>query len=74
MTDVIAVIGAGSIGQAIARRVSAGKHGSNARKPRPMEGYRRLTFMMLDRDIVAVSPTACSRGPDCWIAGNRSLR
>jgi predicted dinucleotide-binding enzyme len=26
MTDVIVVIGAGSIGQAIARRVSAGKH------------------------------------------------
>lgn len=22
----------------------------------PLEGYRRLTFMMLDRDIVAVSP------------------
>ena len=30
----------------------------------PLEGYRRLTFMMLDRDIVAVSPqvpTGCSR-------------
>ena len=26
MTNVIVVIGAGSIGQAIARRVSAGKH------------------------------------------------
>jgi predicted dinucleotide-binding enzyme len=26
MTDVVVVIGAGSIGQAIARRVSAGKH------------------------------------------------
>jgi len=26
MTEVIVVIGAGSIGQAIARRVSAGKH------------------------------------------------
>ena len=26
MSDVIVVIGAGSIGQAIARRVSAGKH------------------------------------------------
>ena len=23
----------------------------------PLEGYRRLTFMMLDADIVAVSPT-----------------
>jgi NAD(P)-dependent dehydrogenase (short-subunit alcohol dehydrogenase family) len=26
MTDIIVVVGAGSIGQAIARRVSAGKH------------------------------------------------
>jgi transposase InsO family protein len=26
-----------------------------------MEGYRRLTFMMLDRDIVAVSPTSVWR-------------
>jgi len=24
----------------------------------PLEGYRRLTFMMLDADIVAVSPTS----------------
>lgn len=24
----------------------------------PLEGYRRLTFMMLDRDIVAVSPSS----------------
>ena len=24
----------------------------------PLEGYRRLTFMMLDNDIVAVSPTS----------------
>lgn len=24
----------------------------------PHEGYRRLTFMMLDRDIVAVSPSS----------------
>ena len=23
----------------------------------PLEGYRRLTFMMLDRDVVAVSPS-----------------
>ena len=40
-------------------------------------GYRRLTFMMLDRDIVAVSPrvpTACSRAPHCSIAGSRSPR
>ena len=27
----------------------------------PLEGYRRLTFMMLDRDIVAVSPTSTYR-------------
>jgi putative transposase len=27
----------------------------------PLEGYRRLTFMMLDRDIVAVSPTSVYR-------------
>jgi hypothetical protein len=36
------------------------------------EGYRRLTFMMLDRDIVAVSPSSTYRvlkGAgllDCW--------
>jgi transposase InsO family protein len=27
----------------------------------PLEGYRRLTFMMLDRNIVAVSPTSTWR-------------
>ncbi len=27
----------------------------------PLEGYRRLAFMMLDRDIVAVSPTRVYR-------------
>ena len=27
----------------------------------PLEGYRRLAFMMLDRDIVAVSPTSVWR-------------
>ncbi len=27
----------------------------------PLEGYRRLTFMMLDRDIVAVSPATTWR-------------
>jgi putative transposase len=34
----------------------------------PLEGYRRLRFMMLDADIVAVSPTSVARvgasGPD----------
>ncbi len=27
----------------------------------PLEGYRRLTFMMLDTNIVAVSPTSVGR-------------
>lgn len=27
----------------------------------PLEGYRRLTFMMLDEDIVAVSPSSTYR-------------
>jgi len=27
----------------------------------PLEGYRRLTYMMLDQDIVAVSPTSVCR-------------
>ena len=27
----------------------------------PLEGYRRLTFMMIDQDIVAVSPTSVYR-------------
>ena len=27
----------------------------------PLEGYRRLTFMMLDRDLVAVSPSTTYR-------------
>ena len=27
----------------------------------PLEGYRRLTFMMLDKDIVAVSPSSTYR-------------
>jgi len=27
----------------------------------PLEGYRRLTFMMLDTDIVAVSPSSVWR-------------
>ena len=31
-------------------------HGNN-----PLEGYRRLTFMMLDADIVAVSPSSVWR-------------
>jgi putative transposase len=27
----------------------------------PLEGYRRLTFLMLDRDLVAVSPSSTYR-------------
>ena len=27
----------------------------------PLEGYRRLTFMMLDADVVAVSPSSVWR-------------
>ena len=27
----------------------------------PLEGYRRLTFMMMDRDVVAVSPSSTYR-------------
>ena len=27
----------------------------------PLEGYRRLTFMMLDRDVVAASPSSVYR-------------
>jgi putative transposase len=33
----------------------------------PLEGYRRLTFMMLDADIVAVSPTSV------WVLGQAGL-
>ena len=29
----------------------------------PLEGYRRLTFMMLDRNVVAVSPSSTYRVP-----------
>jgi len=44
----------------------------------PLEGYRRLTFMMLDADVVAVSPlqrlAGCSNKPDCSLDGRVSLR
>jgi hypothetical protein len=43
----------------------------------PLEGYRRLTFMMLDAEVVAVSPRAsggsCSR-PDYSRDGRASRR
>lgn len=33
----------------------------------PLEGYRRIAFMMLDREIVAVSPTTVYRArPGGW--------
>jgi len=41
----------------------------------PLEGYRRLTFMMLDADIVAVSPASVWRVPsraDCCASGTGS--
>src|SRR5437868_2955926 len=43
---------AGRLGEAGHRRLSSEE---------PLEGYRRLTFMMLDADIVAVSPTSVRR-------------
>jgi putative transposase len=42
----------------------------------PLEGYRRLTFMMLDRDILAVSPTSAYRvlkGACCWTPGSEAF-
>jgi putative transposase len=33
----------------------------NFAQEHPLEGYRRLTFMMLDRDVVAVSPASVYR-------------
>jgi hypothetical protein len=43
----------------------------------PLDGYRRLTFMMLDADIVAVSPTSVWRvlgEPDFCPSGTASHR
>jgi len=44
----------------------------------PLEGYRRLTFMMLDQDVVAVSPSSvwrvCSGRQDCWRSGTARLQ
>ena len=34
----------------------------------PLQGYRRLTFMMLDADIVAVSPSSV-----WWVLGQTGL-
>jgi transposase InsO family protein len=41
----------------------------------PLEGYRRLTFMMLDRDVVAVSPSSTYRVlKEAGRIGRRSAR
>jgi transposase InsO family protein len=41
----------------------------------PLEGYRRLTFMMLDRDVVACSPASVYRVlKDAGLLGRRALR
>jgi len=37
------------------------KRSSASRIEYPLEGYRRLAFMMLDRDVVAVSPSSVYR-------------
>ena len=41
--------------------VEAGCGGIGFQRDYPSEGYRRLTFMMLDTDIVAVSPASVWR-------------
>ena len=41
----------------------------------PLAGYRRLTYRMMDADVVAASPSSVYRvlePPDCWIAGTPS--
>ena len=35
----------------------------------PLEGYRRLTFMMLDADVVAVSPSSVYVTPQTKLLG-----
>jgi hypothetical protein len=43
----------------------------------PLEGYRRLTFLMLDADVVASAPPVfggCSNKPDYFLDGRVSLR
>ena len=43
----------------------------------PLEGYRRLTFMMLDANIVATSPSSvwrCWGTQDCYRSGTASGR
>ena len=47
MTNVIVVIGAGSIGQAIARRISAGKHVLLADLKQETPTQRRMSSMTL---------------------------
>ncbi len=41
----------------------------------PLDGYRRLSYMMLDRDIVALSPSTVYRIlKDANLMGNRSTK
>jgi putative transposase len=51
--------GLGSPGFLVGGLGEAGHHRFHLKNP--LEGYRRLTFMMLDADIVAVSPTSVWR-------------
>jgi hypothetical protein len=37
------------------------ENGEEIHLKNPLEGYRRLTFMMLDQDVVAVSPASVWR-------------
>src|SRR5690348_11663891 len=52
MARLPAICGAGGLGEAGHHRLPC---------ENPLEGYRRLTFMMLDADIVAASPSSVWR-------------
>lgn len=44
-------------------------------KEHPLDGYRRLSYMMLDRDIVALSPSTVYRIlKDANLLGNRAMK
>lgn len=36
----------------------------------PLDGYRRVTYMMLDADVVAVSSSTTYRGAGCRVTGS----
>ncbi len=63
MTNIIVLIGAGSIGQAIARRVSAGKHIllADIGVPLSLEPKRTLSRSLhgMDQDSPSVRDTLC---------------